>query len=126
MTLRVLLEWLIIFVLSVVFFASGMSKVTGQPWDLEDFQKLGMGFQMVHLVGAAEVLAVFGLFVDRYKVWSATLLAVVSFGAIVVHVLLDDLVEMGGPLVLGFLSAALVYLLATAPNEANEEKEKAS
>ena len=91
MTLRVLLEWIIIFVLSIVFFASGFSKLANQHWDLEDFEKLGMSMQMVHMIGAAEILAALGLFVDRYRMWAATILAIVSFGAIVVHVVLSGI-----------------------------------
>lgn len=124
MTLRVLLESIIVFILSIVFFASGFSKLADQHWDLEDFEKLGMGFQMIHMIGAAEILAALGLYVDRYRTWAATVLAIISFGAIVVHVILNDLVEMGGPLVLGALSGALVYFISTAPKNDNASSEK--
>ncbi len=124
MTLRVLLESIIVFVLSIVFFASGFSKLADQHWDLEDFEKLGMSFQMIQMIGAAEILAALGLFVDRYRTWAATVLAIISFGAIVVHVILNDLVEMGGPLILGALSGALVYFISTAPKEADSSQEE--
>lgn len=86
------------------------------------FEKIGMSFQMIHFIGAAEVLAVFGLFIERYRIWAAAVLALISFGAIIVHVLQDDLVEMGSPLVLGALSGALDYFISSAPN-AEDEKE---
>jgi len=55
MTLRVILEDIIIIILSIVFLAAGIAKLTGQHWDIEDFEKIGMSFQMIHFIGAAEV-----------------------------------------------------------------------
>ena len=128
-SIRNTIIWLLIAFLGVVFFASGMAKMVGAPWDIEDFESLHTSFQLMYVVGAMEVLSALGLFVDRYRSWSATVQAVLMAGAIGMHMINGDLHILGLPTILGAAAAWLVYLLAvkdttqqqTADEEATED-----
>ncbi len=118
--------WLDIAFLSIIFFASGMAKMVGAPWDIEDFESLNASFQLMYVVGAVEVLTSIGLFVDRYRLWSATIQAILMTGAIGMHMINGDLHIVGLPLFLGAGAALLVYLLSTTditakPKEVEDE-----
>lgn len=114
------LLWFFTFVLSVAFLTSGMEKLVGNSFDLDDFQSLGYNWDILYGIGAIEFLTALGLWVKEYRIWAATIQAILMVGAIGLHMIAGDLHIIGGPLVLGALDAALVYLLSMHSSKEDE------
>jgi len=93
----------------LAFLAAGGSKLAGAPTMVEIFAKIGFGQWFRILTGLLEVAGAVGLFVPRWTVSAAALLAVVMVGAIGLH-----LTILGGnpaaPILLLILAALIIWL----------------
>ncbi len=115
------LVWFFTFILSVAFLTSGMEKLVGNSFDLDDFQSLGYNWDVLYGIGAIELLTALGLWVKEYRIWAATIQAILMVGAIGLHMIAGDLEVIGGPLVLGAIDAAVVYLLSMHSSTEDEK-----
>ena len=101
--------WLLRVVVSLAFLAAGGSKVAGAPAMVAMFAKIGFGQWFRILTGSLEVAGAIALFVPRFTVYAASLLAVVMVCAIGFH-----LTRLGGnpvpPIVLLLLAMLTVWL----------------
>ena len=101
--------WVLRVVLGSAFLAAGGSKLAGAPAMVAMFAKIGFGQWFRILTGVLEVAAAIGLFVPRFAVYAASMLAVVMVGAIGFH-----LTRLGGnpgpPIVLLLLAILIVWL----------------
>jgi len=101
--------WVLRVVVGLAFLAAGGSKLAGAPAMVAMFAKIGFGQWFRILTGSLEVAGAIGLFVPRFAVYAASLLAVVMVGAIGFH-----LTILGGnpgpPIVLLLLASLIVWL----------------
>ena len=101
--------WVLRVVVGLAFLAAGSSKLAGAPAMVAMFAKIGFGQWFRILTGLLEVAGAIGLFVPRFAVYGAALLAVVMVGAIGFH-----LTILGGnpapPIVLLLLATLIVWL----------------
>ena len=101
--------WVLRVVVGLAFLAAGGSKLAGTPAMVVMFAKIGFGQWFRILTGSLEVAGAIGLFVPRFAVYAASLLAVVMVGAIGFH-----LTRLGGnpvpPMVLLLLAILIVWL----------------
>ena len=101
--------WVLRVVVGLAFLAAGGSKLAGAPAMVAMFAKIGFGHWFGILTGSLEVLGAIGLFVPRFFVYAASLLAVVMVGAIGFH-----LTILGGnpvpPIVLLLLASSIIWL----------------
>jgi len=101
--------WVLRVVVGLAFLAAGGSKLAGTPAMVVMFAKIGFGQWFRILTGSLEVAGAIGLFVPRFAVHAASLLAVVMVGAIGFH-----LTRLGGnpvpPIVLLLLATLIVWL----------------
>src|SRR5258708_4264006 len=101
--------WLLRVVVGLAFLAAGGSKLAGAPAMVAMFAKIGFGQWFRILTGLLEVAGAIGLFVPRFAVYAASMLAVVMVGAIGFH-----LTRLGGnpvpPIVLLLLAILIVWL----------------
>ena len=114
------LVWILTFALSVAFLTSGMEKLVGNSFDLDDCQSVGYNWSVLYTIGAIEFLTSLGLWVKQYRIWAATIQAILMVGAIGLHMMANDLHIIGGPLFLGGMAAALVYLLSMHNSKEDE------
>jgi len=101
--------WLLRVVVGLAFLAAGGSKLAGAPAMVAMFAKIGFGQWFRILTGLLEVAGAIGLFVPRFTVYAASMLAVVMASAIGFH-----LTRLGGnpvpPTVLLLLAILIVWL----------------
>ena len=101
--------WALRVVVGLAFLAAGASKLAGAPPMVAMFARIGFGQWFRILTGLLEVAGAIGLFVPRFTVYGASLLAVVMVGAIGFH-----LTILGGnpapPIVLLLLASLIVWL----------------
>ena len=101
--------WVLRVGVGLAFLAAGGSKLAGAPAMVAMFAKIGFGQWFRILTGSLEVAGAVGLFVPRFAVYAASLLAVVMVGAIGFR-----LTILGGnpgpPIVLLLLSTSIVWL----------------
>ena len=101
--------WVLRVVVGLAFLAAGGSKLAGAPAMVAMFAKIGFGQWFRILTGLLEVAAAIGLFIPRYTLYAASMLAVVMVGAIGFH-----LTRLGGnpvpPIVLLLLAILIVWL----------------
>ena len=101
--------WVLRVVVGLAFLAAGGSKLAGAPAMVAMFAKIGFGQWFRILTGLLEVAGAIGLFVPRFTVYAASLLAVVMVGAIGFH-----LTRLGGnpvpPIVLLLHAISIVWL----------------
>ena len=101
--------WLLRVVVGLAFLAAGGSKLAGAPAMVAMFAKIGFGQWFRILTGLLEVAGAIGLFVPRFTVYAASMLAVVMAGAIGFH-----LTTLGGnpapPIVLLLLASLIIWL----------------
>ena len=101
--------WVLRVVVGLAFLAAGGSKLAGAPAMVAMFGKVGFGQWFRILTGLLEVAGAIGLFVPRFVVYAASMLAVVMVGAIGFH-----LTRLGGnpvpPIVLLLLAILIVWL----------------
>ena len=101
--------WVLRVVVGLAFLAAGGSKLAGAPAMVAVFAKIGSGRWFRILTGLLEVAGAIDLFVPRFAVNAASMLAVVMLGAIGFH-----LPKLGGnplpPIVLFFLAILIVWL----------------
>ena len=101
--------WVLRVVVGLAFLAAGGSKLAGAPAMVAMFAKIGFGQWFRILTGSLEVVGAIGLFVPRFFVYAASLLAVVMAGAIGFH-----LTILGGnpgpPIVLLLLASSIIWL----------------
>ena len=106
---KIIALWVLRVVVGLAFLAAGSSKLTGAPPMVAMFAKIGFGQWFRILTGLLEVAGAIGLFVPRFSVYAAALLAVVMVGAIGFH-----LTMLGGnpvpPIVLLLLASLIVWL----------------
>lgn len=114
------LVWILTFILSVAFFTSGMKKLVGNSFNLDDWQSLGYNWEVMYTIGGIEFLTALGLWATQYRIWAATIQAILMVGAIGLHMIAGDLSIVGGPLFLGAFDGALVYLLSMHSNKEGE------
>jgi uncharacterized membrane protein YphA (DoxX/SURF4 family) len=79
---RVIALWVLRVVVGLAFLAAGGSKLAGAPAMVAMFAKIGFGQWFRILTGSLEVAGAIGLFVPRFAVYAASMLAVVMVGAI--------------------------------------------
>lgn len=77
--------WVLRVVVGLAFLAAGGSKLAGAPAMVAMFAKIGFGQWFRILTGLLEVAGAIGLFVPRFAVYAASMLAVVMVGAIGFH-----------------------------------------
>ena len=109
--------WVLKVLVGLAFLAAGGSKLAGAPPMVAMFAKIGFGQWFRILTGLLEVTGAIGLFVPRFTVYAASLLAVVMVGAIGFH-----LTILGGnpapPIFLLLLASLIVWLSKkTSPSE---------
>ena len=101
--------WVLRVVVGLAFLAAGGSELAGTPAMVAIFAKIGFGQWFRILTGLLEVAGAIGLFVPRFTIYAASLLAVVMVGAIGFH-----LTRLGGspvpPMVLLLLAILIVWL----------------
>ena len=101
--------WVLRVVVGLAFLAAGASKLAGAPAMVAMFEKIGFGQWFRILTGLLEVAGAIGLFVPRFAVYGASLLAIVMVGAVGFH-----LTILGGnpapPIVLLLLATSIVWL----------------
>jgi putative oxidoreductase len=101
--------WVLRVVVGLAFLAAGGSKLAGAPAMVAMFAKIGFGQWFRILTGLLEVAGAIGLFVPRFAVDAASMLAVVMAGAVGFH-----LTRLGGnpvpPIVLLLLAILIVWL----------------
>ena len=101
--------WVLKVVVGLAFLAAGGSKLAGAPAMVAMFAKTGFGQWFRILTGSLEVAGAIGLFVPRFTVYAASLLAVVMVGAIGFQ-----LTRLGDspvpPMVLLLLAISIVWL----------------
>ena len=101
--------WILRVVLGLAFLAAGGSKLAAAPAMVAVFAKIGFGQWFRILTGLLEVAGAIGLFLPRFAVHAASMLAVVMMDAIGFH-----LTGVGGnpvpPFVLLVLAILIVWL----------------
>ena len=101
--------WALRVVVGLAFLAAGGSKLAGAPAMVAMFAKIGFGQWFRVLTGFLEVAGAISLFLPRFAVYAASMLAVVMVGAIGFH-----LTRLGGnpvpPIVLLLLAILIVCL----------------
>ena len=106
---RMIALWALRVVLGLAFLAAGGSKLAGAPAMVAMFAKIGFGQWFRILTGLLEVAGAIGLFVPRFAVYAASLLAVVMACAIGFH-----LTILGGnpapPIILLLLASLIIWL----------------
>ena len=103
--------WVLRVVVGLAFLAAGGSKLAGAPPMIAMFAKIGFGQWFRILTGSLEVAGAIGLFVPRFTVYAASLLAVVMVGAIGFH--LTTLGRNPVPPIVLLLLAILIVWLST-------------
>ena len=106
---KVIALWVLRVVVGLAFLAAGGSKLAGAPAMVAMFAKIGFGQWFRIITGLMEVAGAIGLFVPRFTVYAASMLAVVMVGAIGFH-----LTTLGGnpvpPIILLLLAILIVWL----------------
>ena len=106
---KVIALWVLRVVVGLAFLAAGGSKLAGAPAMVAMFAKIGFGQWFRILTGLMEVAGAIVLFVPRFTVYAASMLAVVMVGAIGFH-----LTRLGGsptpPIALLLLAILIVWL----------------
>ena len=101
--------WVLRVFVGLAFLAAGGSKLAGAPAMVAMFAKIGFGQWFRILTGLLEVTGAIGLFVPRFTVYAASMLALAMVGAIGFH-----LTRLGGnpvpPMVLLLLAILIVWL----------------
>ena len=101
--------WVLRVAVGLAFLAAGGSKLAGAPPMVAMFTKIGFGQWFRFLTGSLELAGAIGLFVPRFTVYAASLLATVMACAIGFH-----LTILGGnpgpPIVLLLLASLIVWL----------------
>jgi uncharacterized membrane protein YphA (DoxX/SURF4 family) len=101
--------WALRVLVGVAFVAAGVPKLLGAPVMVELFAKVGAGQWLRVVTGMLEVGGAVGLFVPRFTIYAAALLAAVMAAAIVSH-----LTVLGGnpatPIVLLLLTGTIAWL----------------
>lgn len=106
---KIIALWVLKVVVGLAFLAAGGSKLAGAPPMVAMFAKIGFGQWFRIFTGLLEVSGAIGLFVPRFAVYAASLLAIVMVGAVGFH-----LTILGGnpapPIVLLLLASLIVWL----------------
>lgn len=106
---RVITLWILRLLVGLAFLAAGSSKLAGAAPMVAVFAKIGFGQWFRILTGLLEVAGAVGLFLPRWTVSAAALLAAVMVGAIGFH-----LTILGGnpaaPILLLILAALIIWL----------------
>ena len=76
--------WICIAVLTLQFLGAGITKLTGS-WTAR-FAGWGYSSAFMYVVGVLEVLGVAGLYIPKYRKWSAMLFILIMFGAAYTHI----------------------------------------
>lgn len=78
--------WTLCLLLAALFAFAGLSKLSGQPMMVFEFEQIGIGQWFRYVTGAIEVIGAVALLVRRWSWQGALLLLIVDAGAFVAQV----------------------------------------
>ena len=84
--LRLIVVWILRFLLAALFAIQGIIKLTGSPAWISRFHEWGYPDHFYLVVGVAELLGAIGLLIPRLANFGVLVLAVVMIGATATHV----------------------------------------
>ncbi len=112
MNIRVtkIIAWIITGLLSLAFLFSGIAKITGQEFYVTGFIHWGYPLYFMYILGILQILGVIGLYLKKFRFWAAVGLAGIMAGAVVTHILSQEVEVIFGPALLMVLSITLAWL----------------
>jgi uncharacterized membrane protein YphA (DoxX/SURF4 family) len=106
-----ILAWILTVFLAIVFFYAGGIKLAGVRAMVQEFAQIGIGQWFRYFTGILEVGGAIGLFVPKYRLWAALLIALVMVGATIVNIAVLHLMPLARiTAVLLILSLMLAWL----------------
>ncbi|GLP97604.1 DoxX family protein [Paraferrimonas sedimenticola] len=85
-TVKTILKYLPLVLLSAVMLYGGGAKVVGVPEMHQSFAMMGLPSWFGYFIGAAEVAAAIGLWIPRLSAWAAAGLVPIMIGAAYFHI----------------------------------------
>jgi uncharacterized membrane protein YphA (DoxX/SURF4 family) len=101
--------WVLRVLLAALFIFAGVSKLTGQPMMVAEFDQVGLGQWFRFFTGALEVIGAIAILVPRSSALGALLLLAVDAGAFVAQVSILHM-DWIHTIVIGALLAVVIYL----------------
>ncbi len=92
-------------ILAVIYSMAGLAKLAGAKPMAEQFAEFGLDLRMMRVVGALEVAAAIGLFIESLETWAAEGMVLMMVGAIYYH-------RRAGHAVQQSIPAAVVLILS--------------
>jgi uncharacterized membrane protein YphA (DoxX/SURF4 family) len=83
---RPIVLWGLRIVLALLFVATGLSKLSGQPMMVTEFDTIGLGQWFRYLTGALEVIAAIAVLVPAASAFGALLMVCVAAGAFITQI----------------------------------------
>ena len=94
---------IISWILSAIFFATGVSHLLRMSSQVEFFERLDLPPAMMLAVGLFELIFAGMLLTERFRPWGATGICMLMFGAVLAHIMTGALLGML------FVHATLIY-----------------
>jgi putative oxidoreductase len=100
--------WALRILMAALFLFAGVSKLTGQPMTVTEFQQVGLGEWFRYFTGTLEVGGAIALLIPRISIFGAIDLLLVDIGALVAQITVLH-VDWIHPIVIGAILMILIY-----------------
>lgn len=108
--MRKVLAWVITVLIAVWMAVAGIPKILGPEEMLQAWDKWGLPYWLMYVVGAGEILVALTIFIPQTRKYSIMLLGVLMIGAAVTHVMNDEISQVVSPLIALFMGVLSLVL----------------
>jgi len=102
--------WVLSLILSIVFFYNGVTKIMGSPYQVAQFEALGLSSSLLSAVGFLECLAGLMLTVPRLAVVGGTVLGLIMLVSATLHLSHDNFTSSFRAIVIVVMLMGICYL----------------
>lgn len=102
--------WVLSLILAIVFFYNGVSKITGAPPQVAQFEALGLATQLLIVVGAIECIGGLMITIPRMAVIGCSVLALIMMTSAGLHFMHDNVASSFRAVVIVVMLAGICYL----------------